>query len=331
MVQMDGDPYIKHSLLTSMFFPQTRLFVAGNPKAAGTALRWWLLAAHGVDVTERTAQSSWSESAAFQTVWDPRIDLTYTWGFLSDQQREDALTATDVLTVQPVRHPISRIFSTWSGKYLTGEPYYTERLPSDFPNMPHTVDDESHIAELFEKFVEALYTAVTENDFQAADVHFWPQHGLLGRDPAGSALVLRQETMSEGLATIEEHLRANGLDAGKAPHINETVVPYRNELVSDRAVELATVLYDGDFDRWQYSRERPPSSSRAVDIDWLNDVRGRNRRYGVIHRALRHQQRELSRLRDENGRLREREQELVDSTSWKVTTPLRWVSDNVKR
>jgi hypothetical protein len=36
-----------------MFFPSTRLFVAGNSKAAGTTLRWSLLAAHGVDVRAR--------------------------------------------------------------------------------------------------------------------------------------------------------------------------------------------------------------------------------------------------------------------------------------
>ena len=74
-----SDPFIEHSLRTSMFCPESRLFVAGNPKAAGTSLRWWLLEAHGVDVTERTARSLWGESAPFQTVWDGRIDLDFTW------------------------------------------------------------------------------------------------------------------------------------------------------------------------------------------------------------------------------------------------------------
>jgi hypothetical protein len=327
----DIDPYVEHSLRTSMFFPATRLFVAGNPKAAGTTLRWWLLQAHGVDVTERTADSWWGESAPYQTVWDAHVDLDYAWGDLSEAQRQDALSSADVLTVLPVRHPLSRLFSTWSGKYLTGEPYYAERLPVGFPDLPATLEDDGHIAELFEKFVDALYATVSDQDFLALDVHFWPQARLLAREPEGAELVLRQEAMGAGLAAIEEHLQSHGLDAGKAPRINETVVPYRAELVSDRAVDVAIALYGADFDRWEYPRERPASSSRALDINWLNDVRGRNRRYGVIHRSLGDLRDENARLREEHDRLARREHELLESTSWKVTSPLRWASDKLKR
>ena len=116
-----GDPealdnFAKHSLSTSMFFPQSRLMIAGNPKVAGTSLRWWLLPLHGVDVESLTRNSLWGESAPFQTVWDGGIDLTFTWNYLSAESRNDALFATDVLTVQPVRHPVARAFSAWSGK-----------------------------------------------------------------------------------------------------------------------------------------------------------------------------------------------------------------------
>ena len=331
MAQPDTDPYVDHSLRTSMFFPATRLFVAGNPKAAGTMLRWWLLEAHGVNVGERTAHSWWGESAPFQTVWDAAIDLDFTWGDLSEAQRDDALTSTDVLTVLPVRHPVSRLFSAWSGKYLIDEPYYAERLSDEFQPLPTTIDNEQQIAELFEQFVVDLHHVVSAGDFESVDVHFWPQHRLLARRVAGDSLELRQESMSEGLATIAEHLEDHGLTAGEAPRLNETVVPYRAELVSDIALTLAAELYTADFERWRYDRERPASSSRDVDVDWLNDVRGRNRRYGVLHRSLTQQRAEINALHDEVGHLRRREQELLDSTSWKVTRPLRWVSDRVKR
>ncbi len=331
MVQPGSDPYVDHSLHTSMFFPATRLFVAGNPKAAGTMLRWWLLGAHGVNVTDRTAHSWWGESAPFQTVWDGGIDLDFTWGDLSDAQREDALTATDVLTVLPVRHPVSRLFSAWSGKYLIDEPYYGERLPEEFHPLPDSIDTEQQIGELFEQFVVDLHRVVSGGDFDDVDVHFWPQHRLLARPVAGDALELRQESMGEGLEAIAHHLRDHGLDPGAAPRLNETVVPYRAELVSDLALKLADEIYVADFERWKYDRERPTSSSRAVDIEWLNDVRGRNRRYGVVHRALVQLRHENDSLRGEVGHLRGREHELLDSTSWKVTGPLRWISDKTKR
>lgn len=331
MVHPGSDPYVEHSLRTSLFFPTTRLFVAGNPKAAGTTLRWWLLEAHGVDVAGRTAQSWWGESAPFQTVWDARVDLDFTWGDLSDAQRDDALTSPDVLTVLPIRHPVSRLFSAWSGKYLVEEPYYRDRLPAEFHPLPSVVESADQISDLFEQFVVDLHHVVAAGDFEVMDVHFWPQHRLLARPPAGEVLELRQESMRDGLATVAEHLTARGLNPGVARRINKTVIPYRADLVSDVALERAVELYAADFERWHYQRERPASSSRGVDLDWLNDVRGRNARYGVLHRALWKQHEENTALRADVSHLRKREQELLASTSWKVTGPLRWASDKARR
>src|SRR5215207_10125218 len=98
-VMEDVDPFVQHSLHTSMFFPDSRLMVAGNPKAAGTALRWWLLGAHGIDVTTATKHAWWGESAPFQTVWDEGDHLRYIWPQLSGEGRRDAREAPDVLTV----------------------------------------------------------------------------------------------------------------------------------------------------------------------------------------------------------------------------------------
>lgn len=329
---MEGtDPYIEHSLRTSMYFPESRLMVAGNPKAAGTTLRWWLLSAHGVDVVERTQQSWWGESAPYQTVWDEGVQLEYVWPQLSDQSRREALEATDVVTVHPVRHPVSRLFSAWSGKYLVNEPYYEGRLPAEFPKLPASFTDLDQIATEFERFTVALRQVVRDRGFEAVDVHLWPQHRLLARQPAGRTLILRQESMSEGLDEIGTYLRSQGVDPGPAPRINETVVPYRQALVNDAALTEVIALYDGDFDNWQYQRVRPSSSSRAFDLHWLNDVRGRNARYGVIHQALMHQSRERDQLQRELDVARRREGELMDSTSWKVTGPLRWVGERSKR
>lgn len=328
---MESDPFVAHSLRTSMFFPSTRLFVAGNPKAAGTTLRWWLLAAHGVDVVARTEDSWWGESAPFQTVWDGRVDLDYTWHDLSESQRQDALTSDDVLTVQPVRNPVTRLFSAWSGKYLVAEPYYAERLPEGFPRLPDTIESEEQIGELFTRFVEALARTVEAEGFEAIDVHFWPQHRLLGRTPVGPVLELRQEDMRAGLAAVAEHVRAHGVEPGEAPRINETVIPYRPEFVSDAALAATTALYAGDFERFTYERSRPAGSARPVELDWLNDVRGRNGRYGVLHKALFRLRDESDDLRRENDRLRRRQKDLTTSTSWRITGPLRWVSDKARR
>jgi len=314
-----------------MFFPDSRLMIAGNPKAAGTTLRWWLLEAHGIDVSAATRHSWWGESAPFQTVWDEGVQLRYIWPQLTEEERRNALEAPDVLTVLPIRNPITRLFSAWSGKYLANESYYEERLPDDFARLPPIIDSEDDITECFEAFVRSLASVVDVGGWESIDVHLWPQHLLLSRKPEGQTLELRQEAMADGLDAIGRHLASHGVGAGTAPRINETIIPYQQRLVGTSALASIVDMYAADFDRWSYERALPAGSSRDIDLDWLNDVRGRNSRYGVLHRALMHQSRERERLRKALDTANRRESELIESTSWKVTGPLRWVSDRARK
>ena len=325
------DRFVQHSLRTSMFFPQSRLFVSGNPKAAGTTLRWWLLEAHGIDVHERTSSSWWGESAPFQTVWDDAMRLEYVWPQLSEEAQRDALESDDVVTVMPIRNPVTRTFSAWSGKFLTCEPYYNDNLPNTFVVDLEPVASAEAITEQFETFMGALADVVKAEGFDSLDVHLWPQSQLLAREPAGPTIELRQESMSEGLDAITAHLRERGVEVQPAPRINETVVPYLAELITDSALAVIQELYHDDFARWSYSEDRPPSSKRELDIDWLNDVRGRNSRYGALHRALMEQAREREQLQRDINDARIREEQLTESASWRVTEPLRWVSDRARK
>lgn len=327
----DLDPFQYHSLRTSMFFPQSRLMVAGNPKAAGTSLRWWLLPLHGVDVDALTRRSLWSESAPFQTVWDVRVDLRYAWNDLDDDERRDALESADVLTVQPVRHPVTRAFSAWSGKYLNAEPYYSDRLPPSVPGVEGDIESPQHVAELFEAFIGSLAEHVEENGWKGFDVHFWPQHLLLGRRPAGPVLTLRQESLADGLAAVQQHLASQGITAGPAPRINETIVAYQPDLVTGAAMEALLAMYSADFPAWDYLPEAPSAPARPIDLAWLNDVRGRNGRYQVVHEAAMHGETRERELLADVARARTRERELLASTSWRITRPVRAVSDVVRR
>ena len=235
-----------------------------------------------------------------------------------------------MLTVNPVRHPETRTFTAWAGKYLTLEPYYQERLPSNFPRTDGHVETEGTIVELFDEFMQSLDAHLsTTATWPDLDVHFWPQHRLLGRQPEGELLVLRQEQMKDGLDGITRHLRSHGLNIEPMPRLNENVIPYKRELVSDRARAAIHKIYERDFDTWNYD-ESTISSQQSVDLPWLNDIRGRNRRYGVIHAAALSNRNRADHLADELREARQRERELVESTSWRMTRPLRWAADRAR-
>ncbi len=314
-----------------MYFPQTRLFVAGNPKAAGTTLRWWLLGAHGVDVAAVTAPSLWGESSPAQTVWDRNVDLRYTWDRLGDAERTDGLESTDVVTVRPIRHPLTRTFSAWSSKYLALEPGYHERLPAGFPAPPERIASVDEVAAMFEDFVTAVRDHVsTDAGWSGLDVHFWPQHRLLARSVAGETILLRQESMAEGLGRIEKQLSDHGVAAPPVVRVNENVVPFVTSLVSSTALDVITELYAGDFETWDYSVTALDTPARPIDLDWLNDVRDRNRRYAVVHAAaVAHRASQqasahaLVSLERQLADLTTQRDDLLASHSWRITAPLR--------
>jgi len=322
------DAFTTHSLRTSLFFPASRLFVAGNPKAAGTSLRWWLLQCHGIDVAERTADSLWGESAFFQTVWDDRVDLRYAWDRLSTEEQKDALTSSDVLTVLPIRHPITRIFAAWASKFLSGEPYYEDALPEMFPRLPDVIGSIDNISSHFAEFAAALSSHVAREGWAEVDVHFWPQTALLSRVPVGPTLLLRQEDMAGGLAEIRVWLSDHGVLASERQRLNEAVVAYRPSFVA-AALDCIVSLYPDDFDRYGYPASTPSAPELGVDLDWLNDVRGRNRRFGIVHEAAITAQHRSAFLESQLREVRQRVEDLEQSTSWRVTRPLRTLSDRL--
>ena len=151
-------------------------------------------------------------------------------------------------------------------------------------------------------------------------------------------MILRQESMSAGLEEIIAHLGGYGIDAPPMPRINENVVSYQPDLVSDEAGALVAELYAEDYAAFGYTEALPTARAGDVDLEWLNDVRGRNRRYGVIHRAAMEARRHIQALEKElevgRGQARAAEihqQAVLSSRSWRVTRPVRWASDQTSR
>jgi hypothetical protein len=215
---------------------------------------------------------------------------------------------------------------------LTLEPYYTDHLPELFDAPPVTIESAAHITDLFDSFVSSLVSFAESNyEWEGIDVHFWPQHRLLARDVIGKGFELKQEEMASGIERIMLHLREHGVHAEPMPRLNENVVPYKPEFVSETARQRLMTLYAPDFEHYGYSPELPAGGKQELDLPWLNDLRGRNRRYGAIHEiAIRNRDR-VEVLNRELADARRREQELLGSHSWRVTKPLRAITSRLKR
>jgi hypothetical protein len=331
------DRFQERSIVTSLFFPRSRLFIAGNRKAAGTSLRWWLLPLHGVDVEALTKDVVGRELVSTEAVWAGLRSFRYIWKALSDQERQDALESADVLRIAPIRHPVPKVFSAWSQKYLQLEPGFPENLPEGFPAPAARIDSREQIRDEFTAFARAL--GRTDRSWKGIDGHLYPQHLVLGAFLPDLATFVRTEEMANGVELIQKHLAQHGVEAGPMPRFNEAVVPYQDDLVSGEALDVITAMYAKDFTTFDYEPSTPVSKHKDVSLDWLNDVRDRNRHWGLARD-------ELTRLRKRSGggrnrpapssadaevrRLRRRVDELErenaairGSTSWKVTAPLR--------
>ena len=193
------------------------------------------------------------------------------------------------------------------------------------------VESPEQVAELFEVFIGALAAHVDENGWKGFDVHFWPQHLLLGRRPAGRVLTLRAGVARRGAgrragaSRVPWHHRG----AGTTDQRDDRRLPPRP---GDRGGDGSSLaLYSADFPAWDYLPRLLRRGARPIDFAWLNDVRGRNGRYQVVHEAAMHGETRERELLADVARARTREQELLASTSWRITRPVRAVSDVVRR
>jgi hypothetical protein len=334
------DEFQHRSVRTSLYFSTSKLFIAGNRKAAGTAVRWWLLPAHGVDVEAVTRDVVGRELASTEAVWAGGAPLRYLWRCLSDEERKEALAAPDVLRIAFVRHPISRVFSTWSQKYLQREPGFNDGLPASFPQPPESVDSRDQIRDMFTEFVVSL--SRWRGSWLKLDGHLYPQNLVLGHLLPDGATILPVEQMADAVTLIVDHLEQFGVSPGPLPRINEAIVGYDTRLVSAEAAAGLARLYRDDLETFSYAAEPPPSPAREINLEWLNDVRRRNERWAIARRELIALRRQLRSVRPGNRRvevdaLRRRCRELgleLDrmraSRSWRLTAPLRRVEDWVR-
>ena len=123
--------------------PGWRLLYVSVPKAAGTSLNVALTRTAGVPFPGNFTQSLGEESLVSQTIWDGAAGGRPMVSSLDDAAYENLMHRGLRHVVTVVRHPVERLLTTWSSKYLVRAPYYRSRLglPDAGLRRFDTVDD----------------------------------------------------------------------------------------------------------------------------------------------------------------------------------------------
>ena len=175
--QADFRAWVHRIQRTAVPHPDWALFYISVPKAAGTSLN--------VALTRSAASrfpgvsSIARRGVAGQPDHLGRGGRRQTDGVLADDAAYDRVMAAGlrhVFTV--VRHPVERLLTTWSSKYLVRAPYYRDRLGLPKPGLRRFETVEEVLADL-DQLVAHLHA---DPSLVHRDVHLVSQYELLRRD-----------------------------------------------------------------------------------------------------------------------------------------------------
>ncbi|MGC9261350.1 MAG: glycoside hydrolase family 99-like domain-containing protein [Phycisphaerae bacterium] len=266
---------------------QYLLHYISTPKAACTSLKWWFAE---LDAPEFSA---YDPLRSYET--DPRLTIHDTLHLgcprmtgLNVAELKKILASQDFFRFALVRNPFTRIFSAWQSKILLREPLQSDRyIATDFYNQE--IKSITDVARNVQSFLEYL----DANEWpHIADPHWTPQAEVLRIGKLRYAQIAKVEE--------PEHLWKNLTDrvgpaAFKDPAqytYNESLLAYTPLFFTDRSIQLVRKLYAADFMAFDYSLV-PPAEKHEVSQSQIDlamkavaMIRGRNRRFMDVRRAL---------------------------------------------
>lgn len=235
--------------------PGWRLLFVSVPKAAGTSLNIALTRSAGIDFPGRFAYSAGEEPLVSQTIWDGPAGGRPTVSQLSHTAYRQLMREglDDVFTV--VRHPVTRLLSTWSSKYLVRAPYYRSRigLPDTGPRLFRDVEQ---VLDDLDELVDHLRA---HPGIEHCDGHLVRQRDLLRGDLSRFDHVGRTERLAETVDWLGGRLAARGVTLQPVGRDNESVVTVGAGMVRPRTLRRIHELYAADLAFLGYDPDDVPA------------------------------------------------------------------------
>lgn len=223
--------------------PGWSLLYVSVPKAAGTSLNVALTRSAGIPFPGRFVESLGEESLVSQTIWDGDAGGRPMVSTLDDAAYARVMDAglRHVFTV--VRHPVERLLTTWSSKYLVRAPYYRDRLGLPQPGLRRFDSVDEVLADL-DQLVAHLHANPA---LVHRDVHLVSQHELLRRDLSRFDHVGRTDRLGETIAWLADRLADEGAALHPVGHDNDSPVDVGVDMVDARTLARIHDLYAADY------------------------------------------------------------------------------------
>jgi hypothetical protein len=264
--------------------PGWALLYISVPKAAGTSLNVALTRSAGIPFPGSFVDSLGEESLVSQTIWDGHAGGRPMVSSLDDVEYDRVMTAglRHVFTV--VRHPVERLLTTWSSKYLVRAPYYRGRLGLPRTGLRRFESIDEVLADL-DELVAHLHA---DPSLLHRDVHLVSQYELLRRDLSRFDHVGRTSKLGETISWLSNRLEAERVELHPVGHDNDSVVDVSIDMVDPATLARIHDLYAADYDFLGIDPEdvRLAGTLDSAVLPALNREIEHNIRAQVLHAAL---------------------------------------------
>lgn len=170
------------------------------------------------------------------------------------------------------KNPITRLFSGWADKIVTGE--YASI--SDRSTIPSGAEFSiENIRKWFESFVVDLYHLPNKVLY---DRHFLPQYLGLFPDQIPYSAFMHAEELEQSMRRFMTEIIKVTIDPKTlmSSKLNVSPVAYSSEYITDTSLDIITQLYDRDFDLFNYPRVAPIVPVKPLHLEYITDGSKRN-------------------------------------------------------
>ncbi|MBN6740055.1 sulfotransferase family 2 domain-containing protein [Acidithiobacillus sp. MC6.1] len=287
---VDLDARIAENLrFGSVYLPDKGLHFIATPKAACTAIKWWLANLESADWSLVNGLDS-MESEPSLRIHD-LLQRALPHAVSKDiPALFDACADPKVFRFAFVRNPYTRAFSGWLSKLAVQEAEQIGNYrEAAFARMP--LRNREEVRQAFEAFLQYLLESEAPDRWK--DPHWIPQTLLLRSDRIHYSQIFPVEEMAAAMQTLTNKLNSQGLTAVPTlGRYNESLFPYARSYLTEQSIALIRQLYASDFQAFGYDPEIVPAGKAFPDavlegiLTTLPRIVGRNQSLGDLQAIL---------------------------------------------